>query len=79
LRVLHLDLKVAGREAEPAGLALSFWNVKAHPQWLTFFNKATCIHSNKAIILLNNGTPYEPVGSIFIYTTILFSLASIGL
>jgi hypothetical protein len=59
LRVQHVDQQAAGRESD-SGSDLSFWNLKAHPQWHTSFDKATPP---------NSATPYIPMGAIFIQTT----------
>lgn len=42
LRILHLDLQVAGSERRLPGL--SMWNPKACPHWHTSSNEATPLH-----------------------------------
>jgi hypothetical protein len=64
-RVLHLDPQAAGRERDSSP-GLSIWNLKAHPQWHTSSNKATPP---------NSGSPYEPMGAVFIQTTISSKLS----
>ena len=61
LRVLHLDLKGAGRESD-SGHDLSIWNFQANSQWHTSSNKATPP---------NSATLYGPMRVMFIQTTTL--------